>query len=99
MGDNAVTVSSEVEELVQRMMLIGEYPSEDAVLVAALHALEQRRFADKDQGAPSVPQISPLGARLREIRKQYLDGGGALLTAEELDREIAERRGHRSPGD
>ncbi|MFH1116448.1 MAG: hypothetical protein V1792_21255 [Pseudomonadota bacterium] len=41
----------------------------------------------------STEAISPLGRRLREIRRRFIEEGGTLLTSEELDREIAERRG------
>ncbi|MCY7278806.1 MAG: hypothetical protein LH702_34995 [Phormidesmis sp. CAN_BIN44] len=36
---------------------------------------------------------SPLGKKLREIRAQIVASGIPLLNDEELDREIAERRG------
>jgi hypothetical protein len=94
-----MTVSREVEELARRMMLAGDYASEDAVLLAGLQALEQRQPAGEDGRRPSTPQVSPLGARLREIREQYLAGGGALLTAADVDREIAQRRGVRDLGE
>jgi len=46
------------------------------------------------EGDPSCTQaISPLGRRLREIRRRFIEEGGKLLTSEELDSEIAERRG------
>lgn len=94
-----MTVSPEVEELVRRAMLGGNYASEDAVLRAALEALAQRQLTgDQDRPPPGLP-VSPLGARLREIRDEYLAGGGVLLTAEELDEERAQRRGQRCPGD
>ncbi len=38
-------------------------------------------------------EMSPLGRRLMEIRKKFIAEGGELLTPEELEREIAERRG------
>jgi len=38
-------------------------------------------------------EMSPLGNRLMEIRKKFIAEGGKLLTHEELEREIAERRG------
>ena len=38
-------------------------------------------------------EMSPLGRRLMEIRKKFIAEGGKLLTPEELEREIAERRG------
>jgi hypothetical protein len=38
-------------------------------------------------------EMSPLGRRLMEIRKKYIAVGGKLLTPEDLEREIAERRG------
>ncbi|GAP96776.1 hypothetical protein [Leptolyngbya sp. NIES-2104] len=38
-------------------------------------------------------EISPLGKKLREIRAQIVASGEPLLSREELDRELAERRG------
>ena len=37
--------------------------------------------------------MSPLGNRLMEIRKKFIAEGGKLLTREQLEQEIAERRG------
>lgn len=57
----------------------------------------------EDQNAPeeeSTPNealggrtASPLGLKLRAIRKEFIAGGGQLLAREELHEEIAERRG------
>lgn len=38
-------------------------------------------------------EISPLGKKLRELRAQIVASGEPLLSREDLDREIAERRG------
>jgi len=38
-------------------------------------------------------EMTPLGNQLMEIRKKFLSEGGKLLTPEELEREIAGRRG------
>lgn len=38
-------------------------------------------------------EMSPLGKRLMEIRKKFITEGGKLLSREELEQEIAERRG------
>jgi len=38
-------------------------------------------------------EMSPLGKRLIEIRKKFIAEGGELLSREELEQEIAERRG------
>jgi hypothetical protein len=92
---DAMTVSPEVEELVKQAMLVGDYDSEDAVLLAALQALAERQQTEEVKR----PQITPLGLKLREIRAQYISGGGDLLTVEQLDREIAQRRGQRDLGE
>lgn len=42
---------------------------------------------------PDDFEMSPLGRRLMEIRKKSIAEGGKLLTPEELEGEIAERRG------
>jgi hypothetical protein len=39
------------------------------------------------------PEISPLGKKLRELRAEIVASGEPLLSREQLDREIAERRG------
>ncbi len=44
------------------------------------------------QKQPKKP-TSSLGKRLRKIRQEIIDSGIPLLTAEEADREKAERRG------
>jgi len=48
---------------------------------------------------PSKAEPSPLGKKLREIRAQIGASGELLLSREELDREIAERRGGASHWD
>ncbi|MBI4965786.1 MAG: hypothetical protein HY913_21085 [Desulfomonile tiedjei] len=48
-------------------------------------------FAETDR--PDNLEMSPLGNRLMEIRKKFIAEGGKLLTPEELEREIADRRG------
>ncbi|MCY6489415.1 hypothetical protein [Leptolyngbya sp. GGD] len=39
------------------------------------------------------PEISPLGKRLRELRAEIVASGEPLLSREDLERELAERRG------
>ncbi|NJK28299.1 MAG: hypothetical protein HC925_07200 [Coleofasciculaceae cyanobacterium SM2_3_26] len=39
------------------------------------------------------PARTPLGQKLRDIRAQIIASGAPLLTAEEVEREVAERRG------
>jgi hypothetical protein len=41
------------------------------------------------------PSRTELGRKLREIRRRYLLRGGRLMTADEIDEEIAFRRGER----
>lgn len=43
--------------------------------------------------APRPESLSPLGRTLKEIRRRFIEEGGKLLAPEELDSEIAERRG------
>jgi toxin ParE1/3/4 len=97
--EHAMTVSPEVEELVRRVIRVGDYPSEDAVLLAALHALGERRQAEERRSQGTLHRVSPLGLRLREMRSQYVAGGGELLTIEQFDRAVAQRRGERNPGE
>ena len=93
-----MTVSPEVEALVRQVMLVGDYASEDAVLLAALQALGERQQVEQGPPGQPYPRVSPLGMQLREIRTQYVANGGELLTAEQFDRELAQRRGERNPG-
>ena len=44
--------------------------------------------------APGSPSRTPLGQRLREIRAQIVASGTPLLTWEEVQREIDDRRGN-----
>ena len=56
--------------------------------------------ASQKQGSglrPSPPARTELGRRLRKIRERRIAAGGDLLTVEEIDRELAERRGERHP--
>ena len=43
--------------------------------------------------ASSINEITPLGRRLRQLRNEFIAQGGKLLNREELERELAERRG------
>ena len=94
-----MTVSPEVEELVKRAMRVGDFASENEVLLAALQALGERPRAEKGNRPEPPDQVSPLGMQLRGIRAQYLAGGGEVMSPEQFDRELAERRGERNPGD
>lgn len=80
-------------------MRVGDYASENDVLLVALQALGERRQTDDAKSLEPPDQVSPLGMQLREIRAQYVAGGGKVLSAEQFDREMAQRRGERNPGD
>ena len=94
-----MTVSPEVEELVKRAMRVGDFASEDEVLLAALQALNEQRQTDPVKRRKPSDAVLPLGMQLREIRAQYLAGGGDVLTPEQFDHEMAQRRGERNPGE
>ena len=94
-----MTVSPEVEELVKRAMRVGDFASEDEVLLAALQALNERRQTDPVKRRKPSESVSPLGMQLREIRAQYLAGGGDVLALGQFDQELAQRRGERNPGE
>jgi hypothetical protein len=94
-----MTVSPEVEELVKRAMRVGDYASENEVLLAALQALNERRQSHDVRRRKPSDSVSPIGMQLREIRAQYMAGGGDVLSPEQFDREMAQRRGERNPGD
>ena len=56
---------------------------------------KQAKTADQPPEAPG-PELqprTPLGRRLWELRKQIVASGEPLLDWEDLEREIAERRG------
>lgn len=94
-----MTVSPEVEELVKHAMRVGDFASEDEVLRAALQALSERRQMELVKRRKSHDSVSPLGLQLREIRAQYLAGGGEVLALGQFDQELAQRRGERNPGE
>ena len=94
-----MTVSPEVEEFVKHVMRVGDYASENDVLLAALQALDERRQTAEMKRRKRSEPMSLLGMQLREIRAQYLAGGGEVMSPEQFDRELAERRGERNPGD
>lgn len=47
---------------------------------------------EPDSSIPAEP-ISPLGQKLREIRRRIVASGEPLLSWDELEKELAERRG------
>jgi hypothetical protein len=55
-----------------------------------------RRFRNQQDG---WKPRTPLGRRLKELREKFLADGGRLLTPEEIDAEIRERRGGSSAED
>lgn len=63
----------------------------------ALNADEQEKvlaFIDSlERQKQQLKSGSKLGKKLRQIRQEIIDSGLPLLTAEEADREKAERRG------
>lgn len=63
----------------------------------ALNADEQEKvlaFIDSlERQKQQLKSSSKLGNKLRQIRQEIIDSGLPLLTAEEADREKAERRG------
>lgn len=60
-------------------------PDEQAKVLEFMDALERQKQPKKSPSA--------LGQKLRQIRQNIVDSGIPLLTAEEADREKAERRG------
>jgi hypothetical protein len=90
-----MSVSPEVEALVRQVMATGDFASEDEVLLTAVKSLAEGRPATLGRRRHKELRASSLGKRLREIRQEYISQGGALLTAAELDLELAERRGSR----
>ena len=49
--------------------------------------------ATQDSVLSEFKPKTPLGKELLRLRKQYVEGGGELLDAEGLDKELRERRG------
>jgi hypothetical protein len=68
-------------------------PEEQERVMEFLDFLEFSRKAKVGQFLPQENAVSPLGKRLREIRAEIIASGEPLLTAEQADREKAERRG------
>jgi hypothetical protein len=50
---------------------------------------------DRKNGHSPKPPVTPLGKELRKLREKYIASGGKLLNRQELEREVAERRGLR----
>jgi len=50
-------------------------------------------FIDSISETKEQPKTSILGQKLRAIRQEIIDSGIALLTAEEVEKEKAQRRG------
>ena len=57
------------------------------------HEHEEPTDAESAAGHTDDFEMSPLGKRLMEIRKKFIAEGGKLFSREELEKEIAERRG------
>lgn len=60
-------------------------PDEQEKVLAFIDSLESQK--------QQLKSGSKLGKKLRQIRQEIIDSGLPLLTAEEADREKAERRG------
>ena len=59
----------------------------------------ERRQTEPVKRRKPNESVSPLGMQLREIRAQYLAGGGDVLALGQFDQELAQRRGERNPGE
>lgn len=75
-------------------METGRHPSEESVLLGAVKTLAEQQH-NKNALPKTQHHPSSLGKRLREIREQYIASGGSLLSMDQLDQEMAERRGER----
>jgi hypothetical protein len=61
---------------------------------------QQEVLALADRLTKPLPNVdSPLGEKLRAIRTRIVESGIPLLKDDELEREIAERRGERDEND
>jgi hypothetical protein len=61
-------------------------------------ATNKQKARSRVKPAPKVdpayePSRTPLGAELRRIRRRIIESGEPLLTAAQIRREVAERRG------
>ncbi|MEX2170131.1 MAG: hypothetical protein WD851_12540 [Pirellulales bacterium] len=50
----------------------------------------QQKFREPQQG---WQPCTKLGQRLKELRQEFVDAGGRLLSESKIDRELRERRG------
>ena len=74
-------------------------------LLRAWRSEQQRRSGSPDRKAkprraskphaPTARRESELGKTLRRIRARYIAKGGKLLSIDEIDREVEDRRGER----
>lgn len=91
-GSTATSLSSSTSSTLMALALTGRDridPSDGENTEAEWRQLWTQRIGD-----PAYePARTPLGAKLRRWRAQYIESGGRLLTWEEIEREVAERRG------
>lgn len=73
---------------------IGEKLANGGAMLSPEEALRQFRADQQSSGART-----PLGKKLRELRSKIVADRQPLLSLDELDREIAERRGERILGE
>ena len=63
---------------------------------AARKAKRRGKAASPREADPACePSQTALGRKLRALSKKYIEGGGKLLTVEEINVEVAENRGER----
>ena len=66
------------------------------VAAAARKAKRRGKAASPREADPACePSQTALGRKLRALSKKYIEGGGKLLTVEEINVEVAENRGER----
>lgn len=96
-----VTLQPHEEKLIARLATErGESPRKLAkrALRAGLRFLEKNRAKSKSSKAEDpayAPSKTPIGRKLRALRRKYVEGGGKLYSLAEINAEVAEGRGER----
>jgi|RhiMethySRZTD1v2_1073278.scaffolds.fasta_scaffold71328_5 hypothetical protein len=88
------------KELLELAREIGKAPAE--VLRELVHEAAVSRKTNGNVKAASAltdpayePSRTELGRKLRDLSRKHVEGGGKLLTVDEINREVAENRGER----
>jgi putative addiction module CopG family antidote len=86
-----IILPPELEKFVEAQVNTGKYASADAVILAGIELLAQRKEIDEEY----LPQ-TPLGKELWRIRQRAIAAGMQLADAEDIADEISSQRNRHS---